>query len=348
MPNFALPVRPAHGGFMNSITRHVVLVAGLALSLHVTSSWGANGSVYFDANGNAAAGETLFNATFTGVSNVGLGRTVLPNLTTGSQNTATGASALSSNTAGSNNTATGTRALQNNTTGNNNTASGASALLSNTSGSSNTACGVNALSSNTTGSSNTASGLSALQVNTNGSSNTACGAFALFSNSAGINNTAVGAKALKKSTGTKNIAIGFQAGVSLVNGNNNIYIGNQGAGDEFQTIRIGTAQAQTFIAAIASAGVTGAQVEVDDAGQLGVVLSSARYKEDIAPMGSRSEKMLELTAEPKTSVSLKHSPYTGGETTPHVIDFRCRYFHLPDRRLLRAKTRVNLAVAARR
>jgi len=82
--------------------------------------------------------------------------------------------------------------------------------------------------------------------------------------------------------------------VSLQTGNNNIYIGNQGNGDESQTIRIGTAQAQTFIAGIVTAGVDGATVQVDGNGQLGIAPSSARYKQDIAPMGIRSEKVLDL------------------------------------------------------
>src|SRR5262249_31896210 len=98
----------------------------------------------------------------------------------------------------------------------------------------------------------------------------------------------------KKSLGSKNIAIGYQAGVSLINGNNNIYIGNQGAGDESQTIRIGTAQAQTFIAGISGVSVGGAAVLVDGNGQLGVFTSSARYKRDIETMANRSEGLLKL------------------------------------------------------
>ena len=84
--------------------------------------------------------------------------------------------------------------------------------------------------------------------------------------------------------------------MSLVNGNNNIYIGNQGNGDESQTIRVGTAQSQTFIAGIANAAVgNAATVTIDTTtGQLGIPLSSARYKQDITPMGNRSEKMLDL------------------------------------------------------
>jgi hypothetical protein len=146
-----------------------------------------------------------------------------------------------------------------------------------------------------TGNNNTACGTSTLENNTTGNLNVAFGFQGLQNNAAGNNNTAIGAKALKKSLGTKNIAIGFQAGVTLVTENNNIYISNQGAGDESQTIRIGTAQTQTFIAGINAAGVSDATVMVDTVtGQLGIVTSSARYKQDIVPMGTRCEKVLDL------------------------------------------------------
>src|SRR5262249_44147683 len=145
-----------------------------------------------------------------------------------------------------------------------------------------------------TGNNNTATGAAALESNVTGFLNTASGYQALLANSDGANNTAVGAKALRKSSGTKNIGIGYQAGVSLINGNNNIYIGNLGAGDESQTIRIGTAQTSTFIAGINSAGVGGTAVLVDADGRLGVTLSSPRYKQDIEAMASRSEGLLKL------------------------------------------------------
>jgi Chaperone of endosialidase len=266
---------------MNRVIRLVAVVAGLVLPMHVTPSWGDTGAVFFDFNGNTAGGDPndLFNGTFSGVGNTAFGADVLVNLTTGSQNTATGASALNSNTTGFNNTATGRGALQENTTGPNNTAIGFSALLSNTTGHSNTASGINALFNNSTGIDNTATGGGSLVGNTTGSKN-----------------TAVGVAALNQSNGNKNIGIGFQAGLTLINGNNNIYIGNQGASVESQTIRIGTAQAQTFVAGIANATVGNAATVIIDTttGQLGIPLSSARYKQDIVPMGSRSEKVLDL------------------------------------------------------
>ena len=77
----------------------------------------------------------------------------------------------------------------------------------------------------------------------------------------------------------------------MVTGNNNIYIGNHGAGDEFQTIRIGTAQTQTFIAGIANTTVPNDAVVVIDTvtGQLVTASpSSAHYKRDITAMGTQS------------------------------------------------------------
>jgi Chaperone of endosialidase len=279
---------------MHSITRIVALVAGFVVLTYVTPSWGqptcaAPGCnpTESDGNGNVAGGTgSLQNVGASGDCGV----------TAGCANTAFGDGSLSNNNTGSNNTASGSAALLFNTAGNFNTASGASALFHNTMGINNTASGFNALFSNTSGRSNTAVGIQALFSNDTGNHNTAVGGGALLGNTSGSKNTAVGVAALQQTLGTKNVAIGFQAGITLANGNNNIYIGNQGAGDESQTIRIGTAQAQTFIAGIAGAIVSNASpVEVDIiTGRLGTVPSSARYKQDILPMGNRSEKVLEL------------------------------------------------------
>ena len=325
---------------MNRAARLVALVAGLALMLHTTPTWGQTpvcvspgcNSTVSDANNNTAGGTGALHVVSgnLGNDNTAFGYAALLSNATGDRNTASGVNALRDNSSGYSNTASGINALANNTTGFTNTANGENALVSNTTGASNTASGANALfanitgnyntasgfvalASNTTGNNNTASGTEALVYNTTGDDNTASGAAALFgndtgnlntatgfqalqSNSAGNNNTAVGAKALKKSLGTKNIGIGYQAGVTLQTGNNNIYIGNIGAGNESQTIRIGTAQAQTFIAGIGTTPVSGAIVMVDSGtGQLGIgPPSSARYKQDIETMGHRSTGVLQL------------------------------------------------------
>jgi len=271
------------------------MVIGLTLMLNDPSSGGppplpatcsfpgCNPTVS-DANGNTAGGTgALVNVDETPI-------------TGGRSNTALGDHALTTNTTGESNTGTGTSALRDNVTGSFNTANGAFALQHNTLGELNTATGVNALGANTTGSGNTAIGVAALGINLIGDDNTALGTGALILNDSGIRNTAVGRNALFNSTGNKNIAIGFNAGATLTSGNNNIYIGNQGAGDESQTIRIGTAQKGTFIAGIANASVGNAATVIIDTttGQLGIPLSSARYKQDIETMASRSEGLLKL------------------------------------------------------
>jgi len=218
-------------------------------------------------------------------------------------NTAEGQNALFSRTTGVWNTALGALSLFGDTTGNGNTAVGINVLRNNVIGSFNTAVGLNALyfnngdPTNSEASLNSAFGTSALFHNTIGDDNCAFGANALYSNTTGFGNTAVGAEALENLTdGRNNIALGSGAGGGSVMGNNNIYIGN-GGNLESSTIRIGIqgVQTKTFIAGISTAAiVTGAAVAVDGNGQLGVALSSRRFKRQIKPMDQTSESILAL------------------------------------------------------
>lgn len=211
---------------------------------------------------------------------------------TGFFNTAYGFEALKYNS-GSENTAIGQGALNLNVTGNRNTASGTGALELNTFGSYNTASGFESLFSNQ-GTGNTASGYQALYYNT-GSYNTAHGYGALLRNTAGIQNTATGTNALLNNTmGPNNIALGINAGLNLTTGSNNIDIGHPGVAGEDSTIRVGNGQARTFIAGIAGKSVVGTPVVIASSGQLGVMLSSARYKRDIQDMGKQSHGLLKL------------------------------------------------------
>jgi endosialidase-like protein len=196
-------------------------------------------------------------------SNTVLGEDALINVTTGSTNTAIGFDALSSTTTGGFNTATGNQALQNNTNGVNNTAHGNQALLGNTTGNSNTAVGGGALATNTTGK----------------------------------ENTAVGASALLNNPGSANLALGFEAGVNLTAGNDNVYIANPGFVQESKRIHIGLPgfHNATFIAAISGSFVPGGVgVIVGSNGKLGTVVSSERFKAEIKPMDKASEVILAL------------------------------------------------------
>lgn len=196
------------------------------------------------------------------------------------------------------NTAIGFRALFLDTSGFDSTAVGTEALTNyNRAGQSeNTAIGSAAMFAHTTGLSNTAVGAVALAANTAGAYNTAIGRGALQTNVLGSSNIAVGYGALSAALGGSNIGIGMNAGFLMVNGNQNIYIGNDGhAADNF-TMRIGGIQTRAFMAGIR--GVTTATaaipVLVGTDGQLGTVSSSRRYKEDIAEMGELSARLFKL------------------------------------------------------
>jgi len=116
----------------------------------------------------------------------------------------------------------------------------------------------------------------------------------MFANITGSNNVAFGKGALRdNSSGSGNIGIGYYAGSNLTTGKYNIDIGNSGAAGESGIIRVGSAGTQTaaYIAGISTTQVTGAQVYVTAAGQLGVLASSERYKTAIRPIGKESAKL---------------------------------------------------------
>ncbi len=99
-------------------------------------------------------------------------------------------------------------------------------------------------------------------------------------------------------TGSTNTALGYQAGGNLTTGNNNIDIGYGvfGVAGESNTIRIGNTDiTDTFIRGISGATASGgAAVFVNGNGKLGTMTSSARFKEEIKPMGTASEAILAL------------------------------------------------------
>src|SRR5215813_11826676 len=304
------------GDAMKHVSWQGMLVSGLVLLLSVSPSWsggfpgtnddsdaegntgggtGALGNL-FDGVANTAYGTGALGANARGVGNTAYGNKALFSNTDGNLNTASGLNALFFNTTGNFNTASGAEALGANTTGDNNTANGFAALGANTIGANNTASGVQALATNDGGAGNTASGAYALQANTTGTFNTASGVSALFSNTTGNNNTALGVNALGNSAGSGNIAIGKSSGSNLMAGNDNIYLGSPGgAATESDTLRLGSVQTRAFVAGVAFTPVTRSKaVRIDGSGQLGVLVSSARYKRDIEAMGTRSQDLFTL------------------------------------------------------
>jgi Chaperone of endosialidase len=145
---------------------------------------------------------------------------------------------------------------------------------------------------------NTALGFDALEASPSGTWNTAIGHSALFG-AMGNNNTAVGYQALESVAGHDNIALGEGAGFLLYVGtcSYNIDIGNPGEYYDSHVIRIGNGsyQTNTYIAGIYNATVAGGvPVYVNGNGQLGVLSSSKKFKQDIQPMGGASDALLAL------------------------------------------------------
>jgi Chaperone of endosialidase len=201
-------------------------------------------------------------------------------------NTAKGQNALFSRTTGVANTAVGWNSLFGDTTASFNTGVGTGTLLSNN-GDSNTAVGAAALLLNTTGSENTAVGTTAL-VNSNADANAAFGAFALNANTSGIGNTAIGVSALSSNTtGGSNIGLGVNAGINVSTASGIACIQSDG-GNVDNTTWIGN------IYAVTTQSGTTAPVIVSNDGQLGTVVSSERFKKDIATMDEASEIILSL------------------------------------------------------
>jgi len=104
----------------------------------------------------------------------------------------------------------------------------------------------------------------------------------------------VGYRALSNSTGGRNLALGYNAGFHLTSGDKNIYLGNTGVTSESTTMRLGSVQTRTFIVGVAGVPISGAQVTINNQGQLGIVGSSARYKRHIQEMRGDSQGLYQL------------------------------------------------------
>jgi trimeric autotransporter adhesin len=265
--------------------------------------------------------------TATAVTGCGAGTLVF---NTADNNTAVGAAALEFNGAGTRNVAVGGFSLLYNTTGADNTAVGLLALegpSTGLTGVSNNAMGRQAASSITTGSFNQAIGVNALLRNDVGNGNIAIGDDA-GTNITGNSNVTVGSGAFGTgtgiTTGNNNAVLGNGAGLGVTLGSNNVLLGTLTGSDihttsgnvyigagvnppgptfETNTLRImdslapvaGT-DSKVFIGGISGAiiGAANALVGVNANGQLGTLVSSARYKKDIESMGESSEMIFSL------------------------------------------------------
>jgi trimeric autotransporter adhesin len=158
---------------------------------------------------------------------------------------------------------------------------------------------------------------------TTGSANSFLGAFSGTSVQTGSENIAIGAFALNTqsaavTSGNYNLCIGVATGLNYQSSeSSNIIIGynNNGVTSESNVLRIGsntgTGNGQlnsAFISGITGISVTGSPVIVSSSNQLGVTVSSRRYKENIRPMESVSEMIYNLHP---VIYTLKSNPAAG-------------------------------------
>lgn len=189
---------------------------------------------------------------------------------------------------------------------NNNTCFGLGSGKSGQSGSSNSAFGFNTLNSLTSGINNTCIGYSAGVGITTARRNTLVGMFSGQSiTTSGWYNTAVGYNSgTNVITGTDNTFLGNEAGTAYTSSeSSNICIGSLTLGtvSESNALRIGVSTGtgtgqinKTFVAGIQGITVTGTAVLISSSDQLGIAVSSSKFKNDIKDMEDVSDKLASL------------------------------------------------------
>ena len=90
--------------------------------------------------------------------------------------------------------------------------------------------------------------------------------------------------------------MGFNAGLNLTTGSNNIALGHLGVAEDANTIWLrNSSHTRAFLAGINGATVgSSTMVLINSSGQVGTLVSSARYKHDIHAMGAQSQKLRHL------------------------------------------------------
>lgn len=186
--------------------------------------------------------------------------------------------------------------------------------LTNSSGSYNNAFGEGALKFNSSGGGNSAFGSEALKNNTTGVNNLAAGGFSLFDNVSGSQNTALGVDALNNASGSWNIGIGYQAGVSNTAGSTNIYIGSFGNANDTNITRIGSSQSDTYLAGIIHGNGSSLTNLLD------TNLVSSTASDGNVPTYSAAQHRY-LPQAPSGGGSIPSGLYTNGVTTPLTNQF---------------------------
>jgi len=273
------------------------------------------GSATFDGDTGSATGSTI---TFDANTNCGstvlfsaTGSTVSLNVTNvGLENTIIGQGSGNGSISGADNICLGHQNYVSLTSGNTNIAIGNTTLFSATTTTFNTAIGNNALGSltaDTTG--HIGIGRNALSVydgsSPAGGGNVAIGNLSLSALTTTGGNVTVGhINAPTLTTGENNVIVGSICASNWAsNESNNIIIGshNPGTASESNTLRVGVSTGtgtgqlnKVVICGINGITVTGTAVLVSSSDQLGIAVSSRRFKENIQEMGDVSSDIYNL------------------------------------------------------
>lgn len=170
-------------------------------------------------------------------------------------------------------------------------------------GDDNSGLGYAVLASNVVGNANTGMGNSALNICTS-SANSAYGNAAGARISSGSFNCVFGNNSFNSGTltGSYNLGLGNNAGNNYTTSeSSNVLLNSPGVVSESNTLRIGSGTGtgaqqlnNAFISGIAGITVTGSAVLVSSSDQLGVAVSSIRYKENVEDMGEASSVIYKL------------------------------------------------------
>ncbi|CAB4133792.1 Intramolecular chaperone auto-processing domain containing protein [uncultured Caudovirales phage] len=245
-----------------------------------------------DASSNTMLGLNAGNLTLSGSECTGIGATALHALTSGVFNTAVGSRSQHSMTTGNSNTSVGLASLGACVSGSENCAFGEECLTSNTA-SQNSAYGSKSMNAAGAGAENSCFGYASGNQITSGSNNVLVGYQSGNVITTGNFNTGFGNDSLAAvTTGQYNIGVGNNAGNALTGADSsNILINNTGVSGNSNEIRIGTQgsggaqQNKCFIVGISGVTVAASvPVVIDANGQMGTVVSSARYKDNIENM----------------------------------------------------------------
>lgn len=180
---------------------------------------------------------------------------------------------------------------------------GASAGNASVSGSYNIGLGDFSLNAISSGQFNMAIGAGALRNSTGDSGNVAIGVGALNLINGGGSNSAIGQNSLESlATGSSNIAIGNSSGVNYTAAeSSNICLNHGGVASESNALHIGSGTGtgsgqinSAYISGINGIGITGVPVLVSSSDQLGIAVSSERFKDNISDMDDFSANIMNL------------------------------------------------------